>query len=147
MSQLKVLSANFTYNSISISNGSLFIDNKTLDFNDVSTIEFATESNTKKARGAIGLGAVGGLTFGPVGAIAGLLLGGNKKETNFVVELKDGKMFIASTTPDIFLKIQKSFNEHLEFIATMVEKYAKEVGVSIDEASKAVAAIIKDNRI
>ena len=49
-----------------------------IDLNSVTTIEIITEENKKKVAGTMAGGAAGLLLLGPLGAIGGLLLGGNK---------------------------------------------------------------------
>lgn len=64
---------------------------------DVETVEIATEEKTKKMAGAIGWGIVGGIATGGIGALAGILAGGNKKTVVFIVHLKNGKKFMGET--------------------------------------------------
>ncbi len=59
----------------------------------VENVEILTEENKHKLLGKAGWGLIGLATFGPAGALAGLLLGGKKKEIAFVCHLKDGKKF------------------------------------------------------
>jgi hypothetical protein len=72
----------------------------------IETLEIATEENLKKIGGAIGWGVVGGLALGPIGALAGVLAGGRKKEITFVCRFKDGRKFIGSCSTKTFTDIQ-----------------------------------------
>jgi len=74
--------------------------------NQLEQVEIASEESIKKLGGAIGWGLVGGALLGPVGLLAGLLLGGKKKQVCFVAKLKDGRKFLASTDSQTFIKIQ-----------------------------------------
>lgn len=123
MASVSVKSANFTYKTISISFDKIFIDNKIVNFDDIESFDFASEDNVKKIKSSIGWGVAGAVTFGVFGAAAGLLLGGNKKETTFILSMKSGKAFIASTKPETFLKIQKKINEHRDYVKTMGDMY------------------------
>lgn len=70
--------------------------NKTLDLNgQVERVELVTEESKKKFLGSAGWGLVGGLALGPLGLLAGVLAGGNKKEVCFACHLKDGRKFMA----------------------------------------------------
>jgi len=91
MASLNVKSANFTYKKISILFDKIFIDNKIVHFDDIELFDFASEDNIKEIKSSISWGVAGALTFGVFGAAAGLLLGGNKKETTFVLSMKSGK--------------------------------------------------------
>lgn len=59
--------------------------------NDATTLELATESNAVKVGGAAAWGAAGLLIAGPVGLLAGALLGGRGQKVTFVAEFCDGK--------------------------------------------------------
>jgi len=48
---------------------------------------------------------VGALALGPVGLLAGVILGGNKKEVTFVARLKDGRKFLATVDSKTYAKI------------------------------------------
>jgi hypothetical protein len=72
---------------------------------NITSIEKVTEENKKKFTGAAGWGLVGGLALGPLGLIAGVLKGGNKKEIAFVAELKDGRKFMAVADPKMYQAI------------------------------------------
>ena len=69
-------------------------------------VEIATEESVKKIGGTIGWGVTGAVIFGPVGLLAGLLLGGKKKEVTFVAKLRDGRKLLATTDSKIFTKLQ-----------------------------------------
>jgi hypothetical protein len=79
---------------------------------EVDTVEIMTEDKVKKFAGSVGLGLVGGIALGPLGAIGGLLAGGNKKEVCFVCTLKSGQKFIGKTDGKTFQKLMTlSFNK------------------------------------
>lgn len=73
---------------------------------DVESLEQLTEEKVKKLAGTAGWGAAGAVLLGPVGAIGGILLGGNKKEVAFAAYLKDGRKFMATTDGKTWQKIQ-----------------------------------------
>lgn len=62
---------------------------------DLEFLTVATEETVKKAGGTIGWGLAGGAVFGPVGLLAGLVLGKKKKSVTFVARFKSGKKFLA----------------------------------------------------
>ncbi|MDR0701313.1 MAG: hypothetical protein LBF61_02720 [Azoarcus sp.] len=79
---------------------------ETYDFKtDVESIDQLTEEKAKKLAGTAAWGAAGAILFGPLGAIGGLLLGGNKTEIAFICHLKDGQKFMAITDSKTWLKI------------------------------------------
>jgi len=73
---------------------------------NVKNIEMIDEEKRKKLAGTAGWGLVGAVALGPLGAIGGMLLGGNKKQVVFACELQDGRKFMATTDSKTWLKIQ-----------------------------------------
>lgn len=73
---------------------------------ELDSVEIATKESVKKIGGTVGWGAAGALILGPVGLLAGLLLGGKKKEVTFVAKLKDGRKFLATTDAKSYTKLQ-----------------------------------------
>jgi len=71
----------------------------------LETVEVATEENVKKLAGTVGWGMAGGMLLGPVGLLAGLLLGGRKKEVTFVAKFKDGRKLLATTDSATYKKL------------------------------------------
>lgn len=117
MAKIKVHAANFKNDEISIINGSFYIKTKLLQLtgervekNDIVSLDTATESNVKKVGGALGWGVVGATLLGPVGAIAGIILGGNNKDTTFVAELSEGRKFIGTVSTGEYLKVKSNLD-------------------------------------
>ena len=64
---------------------------------ELERTELLDEEKVKKLAGTAGWGVAGAVLLGPIGAIGGMLLGGNKKEVAFAAYLKDGRKFMATT--------------------------------------------------
>lgn len=62
--------------------------------NNIQSVDILTEENKHKLVKKAGWGLVGMATFGPAGAVAGLILGGKKKLIYFVCETKDCRKFM-----------------------------------------------------
>ena len=108
MSKIKVLAGDFPEGSCDYSWGQFnfgFLSENISDKN-LETVEIATEESVKKVGGTIGWGAAGAVILGPVGLLAGLLLGGRKKEVTFIAKFKDGKKMLASTDSKTYTKLQ-----------------------------------------
>ena len=73
---------------------------------EIAQVDIATEENVKKLGGTLGWGLVGGALLGPVGLLAGLLMGGRAKNVVFVVRFKDGRKLLASADSKTFTAIQ-----------------------------------------
>jgi hypothetical protein len=69
-------------------------------------VDTASEENVKKLGGTIGWGAAGAVLLGPVGLLAGLLLGGRKKEVTFVARFKDGRKLLGTTDSTTYTKLK-----------------------------------------
>jgi hypothetical protein len=78
---------------------------ETRAFGTLKTVMPASEENVKKMAGSVGWGLVGGLALGPIGLLAGVLAGGNKKEVTFIAEFSDGKKFMGTTDSKTFTKM------------------------------------------
>jgi hypothetical protein len=63
----------------------------------VDSVQAATQDNVKRMAGSAGWGIVGGLALGPVGALAGVLAGGNKTEITFLCLFRDERQFVGTT--------------------------------------------------
>ncbi len=72
---------------------------------EVESIDQLTEEKVKKLAGTAGWGLAGAALLGPLGAIGGMLIGGNKKEVAFTCNLKDGRKFMATTSGKVWQKI------------------------------------------
>lgn len=72
---------------------------------EVESVDLLDEEKVKKLAGTAGWGLAGAALLGPLGAIGGMLLGGNKKSVAFVCHLKDGRKFMATTDGGTWKKI------------------------------------------
>ncbi|HFU75176.1 MAG TPA: hypothetical protein ENK91_15675 [Bacteroidetes bacterium] len=113
MAKIKVLAGDFLEGDSEYSWGSLVLKTEehswvgeTISLNQLDTVDIATEESVKKLGGTVGWGAAGAVILGPVGLLAGLLLGGKKKEVTFVAKFKDGRKLMASTDSKTFTKLQ-----------------------------------------
>ena len=73
---------------------------------EIEELETASEENVKRIGGTVGWGVAGAALLGPVGLLAGLLLGGKGKEVVIVCKLKDGRKFLAVVDSGTYQKIQ-----------------------------------------
>ena len=78
---------------------------ETIKSSEIEEIALASEENLKKITGTVGWGLTGGVLLGPAGLLAGLLLGGRKKEVTFVAKFKDGRKLLATTDPKTYKKL------------------------------------------
>ncbi|MBC7997039.1 MAG: hypothetical protein IAF58_03805 [Leptolyngbya sp.] len=71
----------------------------------VKSVTQHTEESVKKLSTTLGWGLAGGLVLGPAGAVAGLVFGGNRKNVCVMVELKDGRKFLATMDSKIYQQL------------------------------------------
>lgn len=79
---------------------------ETILASELEYLALASEENVKKLGGTIGWGAAGAAVLGPMGLLAGLLLGGKMKEVTFVAKFKDGRKLVGTTDPKTWVDIQ-----------------------------------------
>ncbi len=72
---------------------------------DIEQLDVATEESVKRIGGTIGWGAAGALVLGPVGLLAGLLLGGKKNEVTFAARFANGKKIFATADKEVYKKL------------------------------------------
>lgn len=70
----------------------------------IASVDVVTEENKSRVMSKLGWGSAGMMLFGPAGALAGLMLGGNRKEICFACQLKDGRKFLAVADAEIYQK-------------------------------------------
>ncbi|QQE10028.1 hypothetical protein JD969_10920 [Planctomycetota bacterium] len=74
----------------------------------IKTINVESENDCKDWFDACGLAAVGSLVLGPIGLLAGLLLGGKKKRICFVATFDDDRKILGTTDSEIYKKIRSA---------------------------------------
>jgi hypothetical protein len=72
---------------------------------NIAEVAVADENSVKRLEGTIGWGAIGALLLGPVGLLAGLLLGGKRTEVTFVAKFENGEKMLATTAKDTYKKL------------------------------------------
>lgn len=72
---------------------------------DIKEISVATEESVKRVGGTLGWGAAGAVLLGPVGLLAGLLLGGKGKDVTFILQFTSGKKMLATTDSKTYTKL------------------------------------------
>jgi len=73
---------------------------------EITSLEIVSQASGKSFGGAAAAGIAGGLLLGGVGAIAGVLAGGNKDAVTFQITLRDGRKVLGSAKPTVFQEIQ-----------------------------------------
>jgi hypothetical protein len=69
---------------------------------DLKSIKVETEESAKNVAQTLGWAVVGNLVFGPLGLIAGLTMGGNRKQVCAMCELTDDRKFLAIMDSKIY---------------------------------------------
>jgi hypothetical protein len=72
----------------------------------LESVEIAVQHNEVKVGGAVGWGAAGAILAGPLGLLAGAVLGGRGKQVVFVGVLKDGRKFLGQTDSKTFAALR-----------------------------------------
>lgn len=108
MANIKILAGDFPSGNCDYTSGEFNFGflKKNISDKALETVEIATEESVKRIGGTVGWGVAGAVILGPVGLLAGLLLGGKGKDITFVAKFKNGKKFMASTDSKTFTKLQ-----------------------------------------
>jgi hypothetical protein len=69
---------------------------------DILSIELVTQEHVKSMAGKAAWGIAGGLLLGGVGALAGVLAGGEKNQITVLVTHRDGRKALLRGKPDEF---------------------------------------------
>ena len=72
---------------------------------DVKTLNEADEQSSVSIFGAAGWGLVGAAIAGPLGALAGGILGGRRNDVVFVAEFTDGKKLLGKISKKAWIKM------------------------------------------
>jgi len=75
----------------------------------IEKLDLATEESIVSVGGAAGWGIAGSVLLGPVGLLAGLILGGMGKDVTFICKFKDGRKFLGTASSNLFHELQKVF--------------------------------------
>ena len=80
--------------------------NENIPTTNLMSVEIATQEKQKKLLGMAGGGLVGLVVLGPLGAIGGMLVGGNSSKITFIATLRDNRTFLATCDTKTFSKLQ-----------------------------------------
>lgn len=80
---------------------------ETISPSQIVKLEHATEESVVNLGGAAGWGMAGSLLLGPVGLLAGLLLGGRGQDITFICVFKDGRKFLGTASSKVFAALRK----------------------------------------
>ena len=106
MSNIIIHAGNFGEGKASLKNGNIVLPAKKgqgllnrdlIKIARLEEIDIATDESVKRIGGTLGWGTAGAVMLGPVGLLAGLLLGGKKKEITFVAKFQGGEKMLATT--------------------------------------------------
>lgn len=73
----------------------------------IEKLELATEESVVSIGGAAGWGIAGSVLLGPIGLLAGLVLGGKGKDVTFICVFKDGRKFMGTASAGVFNDLKK----------------------------------------
>lgn len=71
-----------------------------------ASVDVAAQHNVVKVGGAVGWGAAGALLAGPLGLLAGAVLGGRGRDVVFVAVLRDGRKLLAQTDAKTYTQLR-----------------------------------------
>jgi len=112
MAKMKILAGDFLQGSGDYHGAVLSIESAlypwpgiTISTSMIRSIEIVGKEENKDISSALLQGAVGSLVMGPLGAVAGFMLGNEHKEVTFLATLKDGRKFLATLDEKAFSRL------------------------------------------
>lgn len=115
MAKVKILAGDFLQGSGEYCDGVLSIETPIFPWPGISiqiakirSIEVVGEEINKPLGASVLQGVAGGLVLGPLGAIAGFLLGEPCKEITFLATLKDGRTILAAIDETAFSQLDSA---------------------------------------
>lgn len=86
--------------------------NERVPLDVISNFDLVTEENKASILGKVGWGAAGAFLLGPVGLLAGVLGGGNKKHRIMSIRFSDGRKVLLKGSPkDVETFVKLTFNK------------------------------------
>lgn len=71
-------------------------------YGEIDKLTVQTQESVKDLQKTLGFTIAGGLILGPLGVVAGYFAGGSRKEMCVLVQMKDGKKFLANMDARIY---------------------------------------------
>lgn len=110
MSKIKILAGDFgeceaTIDSTHIHFCTAPFKRESKPLNRIAEADIASEESVKKLGGTLGWGITGAALLGPVGMLAGLLVGGRKSMVTFVARFDNGQKILGQTDSKTYSKI------------------------------------------
>ena len=73
----------------------------------IESVQLASEEAVISLGGAAAFGTAGAVLLGPVGLLAGLVLGSRGNDTTFICKLMDGRKFMATARTRVFKELER----------------------------------------
>jgi hypothetical protein len=115
MAKIQVLAGDFLHGQAAYHSGCINIETALYPWpglnvavSELKTLEVDSETSARSLPSALGLGVVGAMMLGPLGAAAGLMFSEETKEVTFWAELKDGRKFAGVTDAETYLSLEKA---------------------------------------
>lgn len=116
----------FAAGKLQIQNGIFSYERVALE--DVSSFQVVTEENKASILGKVGWGAVGAIALGPLGLLAGVLGGGNRRDRVMAVEFRDGRrVLLKGNAKDVEQFTAGAFNNQTRKIQTIEARPAERI--------------------
>lgn len=115
---------------------------------DIVAVEQITNENKNSVLGKAGWGTLGAVALGPVGMLAGILLGGKSKEVCFACKLSTGESFLASGSISDFQTFVGAYQANLASgIASDLNNLEAEANESINKLNSDIDVVASIKKI
>ncbi|WP_223547359.1 hypothetical protein [Pseudomonas sp. A-B-19] len=122
MAKIKILSGDFLDGHATYEPGFITIETSVypwpglkISTQEIRDLTLVSESSYRDVSGSVSLGLAGAMVLGPIGAVAGLMLAGEKDEVTFSLALRDGRSMLCATDGCTYRNIESTVGKQAYF--------------------------------
>ncbi len=102
---------------------------ETIHLRDLTSMEIVTEENKASIAGKLGWGAAGLVVLGPLGLLAGVLGGGNKRDRVMAISFRDGrKALVKGQAKEAEMLMAAAFHNQVSATKVIAAQGRKAIG-------------------
>lgn len=122
MAKIKILAGDFLDGHAAYEPGSITIETVVypwpgvkISTQEIRDVTLVSESSYRDVSSSVSLGLAGAMVLGPIGAVAGLMLAGEKDEVTFSLALRDGRSMLCAADGCTYRKLESTVGKQENF--------------------------------